>query len=373
MNDDLNIGELKSEIERIKKKKDEMKVLLEIDKNKKRIDEIQKQLQDSAVWSDAKKMADLNREKSDLEETVHIFDSMETGIEDYGVLMELAGEGEAPLEEVEKVRKKVNALLKDMEFQRMLGGKMDKNNAILSINSGAGGRESQDWAVMLTRMYTRWAERRGFSVEILDKVSGDDASGIKGITMLISGRMAFGYLKSETGVHRLVRISPFDSNKRRHTSFCSVFATPEIDDSVDVEIDDGDLKVDTYRASGAGGQHVNTTDSAIRITHEPTGIVVQCQQERSQHKNRATAMKILRSKIYEHEMEKKRNQVKEQEEQKMGINFGSQIRSYVLHPYQMVKEHRIGFDTGKAEAVLNGDEILDTIMEKVLLDMGGEF
>jgi len=223
---------------------------------------------------------------------------------------------------------------------------------------------------MLSRMYLRWGERKGFQVEIIDKVTGDDAAGIKSITFIISGDYAFGYLKAEIGVHRLVRISPFDSNKRRHTSFSSAFVTPEIDDSIEIDIEEKDLKIDTFRASGAGGQHINTTDSAIRITHIPTGIVVQCQNERSQHKNKATAMKILRSKMYEAEMEKKLKETAQYEKQKMGIDFGSQIRSYVLHPYKMVKDHRTNFETGNADAVLDGEEVLDNFMENYLLKMG---
>jgi len=273
-------------------------------------------------------------------------------------------------EDIKKAILTTEKILNKVEFQKMLGGETDHLNAIININAGAGGRESQDWAVMLSRMYLRWAERKGLKVEIIDKITGDDASGIKSITFIVSGDYAFGYLKAEIGVHRLVRISPFDSNKRRHTSFSSAFVTPEIDDSINIDIDEKDLKVDTFRARGAGGQHINTTDSAIRITHIPTGMVVQCQNERSQHKNKSTAIRILRSKLYEMEMEKKMEKTAEYEKQKMEINFGSQIRSYVLHPYKMVKDHRTNFETSNAEAVLDGEAVLDSFMESYLLKMG---
>jgi peptide chain release factor 2 len=251
-----------------------------------------------------------------------------------------------------------------MEFARMLSGDHDVNNAIVSINAGAGGTEAQDWAEMLLRMYLRWCERKGFKAEITDYQPGDEA-GAKGVTFTVTGDYAYGYLKAEKGIHRLVRISPFDSNARRHTSFCSVFVFPELDDDVDVEILDKDLKVDTYRASGAGGQHINKTDSAIRITHLPTGVVVSCQNERSQHKNRATAMKQLKARLYELEMEKKESEAEALGGEKKEIAWGSQIRSYVLHPYRMVKDHRTGYEVGNADGVLDGD--LDDFIEAYLL------
>ncbi len=246
----------------------------------------------------------------------------------------------------------------------MLSGEHDASSAIVSINAGAGGTEAQDWAEILLRMYLRWCERKGFKAEITEYQPGDEA-GAKGVTFTVTGDYAYGYLKAEKGIHRLVRISPFDSNARRHTSFCSVFVFPEIDDDVDVEILDKDLKVDTYRASGAGGQHINKTDSAIRITHLPTGVVVSCQNERSQHKNRATAMKQLKARLYELEMEKKESEAEALGGEKKGIAWGSQIRSYVLHPYRMVKDHRTGYEVGNADGVLDGD--LDGFIEAYLL------
>lgn len=234
----------------------------------------------------------------------------------------------------------------------------------MSINAGAGGTEAQDWAEMLLRMYLRYAELNSYDTEMIEYQEGDDA-GLKSATFLVKGDYAFGYLKGESGVHRLVRISPFDSNKRRHTSFASVFVSPEIDDSIEVEVEEKDLRVDTYRASGAGGQHVNKTDSAIRITHMPTGIVVSCQNERSQHQNRATAMKILRARLYELEKEKQREKIDELHSTKKEIGWGSQIRSYVMHPYRMIKDHRTNYETGNAEPVLDGD--LSELIKSYLL------
>ena len=244
--------------------------------------------------------------------------------------------------------------VENIELQKMLSGEQDGLNAIVSINAGAGGTESQDWAQMLLRMYLRWAQQSGYKTEVVDIIEGEQA-GIKSATVIISGVNAFGFLKSEIGIHRLVRISPFDSNARRHPSFASVFVTPEVDDNFEVEIRDVDLRVDVYRAGGKGGQGVNTTDSAVRLTHFPTGIVVQCQNERSQIKNKAMAMKILKSRIYERHMEEERKKAAEVEAGKKDIAWGSQIRSYVLHPYKMVKDHRTGFVSSQAEKVLDGD------------------
>lgn len=254
-----------------------------------------------------------------------------------------------------------------LEFRRKMGGEHDGNNAILTIHPGAGGTESQDWAEMLMRMYLRYAERKGFKTEIMDQQSGEEA-GIKSVTIEVSGTYAYGHLRAENGVHRLVRISPFDANKRRHTSFSSVFVLPEIDESIDVDINPADLRIDTYRASGAGGQHVNKTDSAIRITHLPTGLVVQCQNERSQHKNKANAMKILASRIYQKKMEEQKEKMKEYENSKRDIAWGSQIRSYVFHPYNMVKDHRTNHETSNIQQVMDGD--LDGFIEQFLVAFG---
>ncbi len=287
-------------------------------------------------------------------------------LEDVQVLIELGEESEdqETLVEVRGLLHDLEKRIGQMEFARMLSGEHDANSAIVSINAGAGGTEAQDWAEMLLRMYLRWCERKGFKAEITEYQPGDEA-GAKGVTFTVDGAYAYGYLKAEKGIHRLVRISPFDSNARRHTSFCSVFVFPELSDDVDVEILDKDLKVDTYRASGAGGQHVNKTDSAIRITHIPSGIVVSCQNERSQHKNRATAMKQLKARLYEMELEKKENAAEALAGEKKEIAWGSQIRSYVLHPYRMVKDHRTGHEVGNADAVLDGD--LDGFIEAYLL------
>lgn len=253
--------------------------------------------------------------------------------------------------------------LDTLEFNRLLGGEADGSNAILSINAGAGGTESCDWAAMLLRMYTRWAEGRGYQVTAIDQLVGEEA-GIKNVTILIKGDFAYGFLKSESGVHRLVRISPFDSNKRRHTSFASVDVIPEVSDDIKIDLKESDLKIDTYRAGGKGGQHVNKTDSAVRITHAPTGIVVQCQNERSQFKNKQVALKILKARLYERERLVKVKEVENAYESKKEIAWGSQIRSYVLHPYSMVKDHRTGCETGNASGVLEGE--IDEFVEAYL-------
>jgi peptide chain release factor 2 len=273
---------------------------------------------------------------------------------DIAAYFELAHEGESVdadlRREIDSLRQKVDHL----ETETMLSGENDARNAIVTIHPGAGGTESQDWADMLLRMYLRWAERQGFQTVLYDYQPGEEA-GLKSATFAVNGEYAFGLLTSEIGVHRLVRISPFDQAKRRHTSFASVFVSPEIDDSIEVVIKPEDLRVDTYRSSGKGGQHVNTTDSAVRITHLPTGIVASCQNERSQHKNRDRAMSMLRSKLYEHEMEKKREATKKIEDSKLDIDFGSQIRSYVLQPYRLIKDHRTKVEVGDVDRVLDGD------------------
>jgi len=264
------------------------------------------------------------------------------------------------LSEADEEWKKLEAKLSEVELLSFLSGRFDANNAYFSIHAGAGGTESCDWTEMLSRMYRRWFDRRGWTCETIDSQPGDEA-GLKSVTMRVRGDFAYGYLRAERGVHRLVRISPFDSNARRHTSFASVEAFPELDDEIDIEIDEKDLKVDTFRASGAGGQHVNTTDSAIRITHVPSGVVVSCQAERSQHKNRSTAMRMLKAKLYELEEEKKRREAAAIQGEKTEMGWGNQIRSYVLHPYQMVKDLRTGAETGNTSAVLDGD--LDQFVE----------
>lgn len=280
-------------------------------------------------------------------------------------MLELAAEEEDPslLKEISSSLTQLDSQISQAEFKALLSGDNDFNNAFVAINSGAGGTESQDWAEMLLRMYLRWGDRNGCKAEVLDTQYGEEA-GIKSATILFSGDYVFGYLKAEIGVHRLVRISPFDSNKRRHTSFASVFVYPEVDDDIDVEIKEDDLKIDVYRASGPGGQGVNTTDSAVRLTHVPSGIVVQCQNERSQHKNKASAIKVLKARLYEMEQEKLDEEKKEMEKQKKKIEWGSQIRSYVLHPYRLIKDLRTHVETGNVDAVLDGD--LDIFIQAFL-------
>jgi peptide chain release factor 2 len=301
-----------------------------------------------------------------LQKLVEDWESVNSGLEDIQVLIELGeeGEDEETLAEVREMFPELEKSIGQMEFARMLSGEHDPSNAIVSINAGAGGTEAQDWAEILLRMYLRYCERKGFKTEITEYQPGDEA-GTKGVTFTVTGDYAFGYLKAEKGIHRLVRISPFDSNARRHTSFCSVFVFPELADDIDIEILDKDLKVDTYRASGAGGQHVNKTDSAIRITHIPTGFVVSCQSQRSQHKNRSTAMKQLKARLYELEMEKKESEAEELGGEKKDIAWGSQIRSYVLHPYRMVKDHSTDYEVGNTDAVLDGN--LDGFIEAYLM------
>jgi len=294
------------------------------------------------------------QDRKRLEEQVAQDSKISSITSDLDTLFELGREGENVSGELEREMKSLSGYLEKLETQMLLAGENDAASAILTIHPGAGGTESQDWAEMLLRMYLRWAERNRMETIITDRLEGEGA-GIKSVTFEVNGENAYGLLQSEVGVHRLVRISPFDANARRHTSFASVFVYPQIDDEITIEIKSEDLRVDTFRAGGAGGQHVNRTDSAVRMTHLPTGIVVQCQNERSQHKNRASAIKQLRAKLYEHEMEKKRVEERKVEDTKLGINFGSQIRSYVLAPYRMIKDHRTKLSVGDVDRVLDGD------------------
>jgi peptide chain release factor 2 len=316
-------------------------------------------------WDDSDNASKIQKEKSVLAEVVDTYNQLQELYDEFDVLVEFAQteEDEASAVEAIECYDKFLEQFNTAEQKVLLSGEVDPNNAIVSINAGAGGTESCDWASMIFRMINRWSESKGFKVQVLDVQDGDSA-GIKSATMTISGNYAYGFLKSEIGVHRLVRISPFDSNARRHTSFASVFVSPEIDDNIEIEILDKDLRIDVYRSGGAGGQSVNTTDSAVRITHTPTNTVVTCQNERSQLQNKIQAMKVLRSRLYDLEMEKKRAEEAETEANKQEIGWGAQIRSYVLHPYKLVKDVRTNFESGNAEKVLDGD--LDGFMDSFL-------
>src|SRR5579884_2762830 len=311
------------------------------DRALKRLDELNAKVEDPSLWNDPKAAQEVMRERRRLEEAIGATRTLERELADTAELIELAeSEGDDALVEdgVRSLAELAERADRD-KVAALLAGEADANNAYIEVNAGAGGTESQDWAEMLLRMYTRWGERHGFKVEMIDHHSGEQA-GIKSATLLIKGENAYGNLKTESGVHRLVRISPYYANARRHTSFSSVWVYPEVDEDIDVQVEEKDLRIDTYRSSGAGGQHVNTTDSAVRITHIPTGIVVACQNERSQHKNRASAMKQLKARLYEAELQKKRVEERKLEDSKLDVNFGSQIRSYVLAPYRLVKDLR---------------------------------
>ena len=323
-------------------------------KLKKQLAVVETEISDPAVWADAARSQPLMRERKRLETLLADDAELLRRADEVQAYFELAREGENVEAELSEAIRAVERFAEQLDSRTMLSQESDPLNAIVTVHPGAGGTESQDWAEMLMRMYLRWAEREGFKTEINEIQDGDEA-GIKSATFTISGDFAYGLLTGETGVHRLVRISPFDSAKRRHTSFSSVFVSPEIDDSIVIDIKPDDLRIDTYRSGGKGGQHVNTTDSAVRITHLPTGIVAGCQNERSQHKNKEKAMKMLRSRLYEHELEKKRAVSKKLEDSKLDINFGSQIRSYVLQPYRMAKDLRTRVEVGDVDRVLDGD------------------
>jgi peptide chain release factor 2 len=315
-------------------------------------------------WNDSEKAQKTVQQRSRLERALQQQENFETGVSDAEVLFEFAGNDANSAKELEELIEQMEKETGEAETQILLSGETDANNAICSIQSGAGGTDAQDWAQMLLRMYLRWAERKGFKVEVLDEQTGSEA-GIKSATFRVEGEYAYGLLSTEAGVHRLVRISPFNSGGSRETSFASMFVSPEIDENIEIEINDKDLRIDTYRSSGAGGQHVNVTDSAVRITHLPTNIVVTCQNQRSQIQNRAVAMKVLRSKLYELELEKRRGESAELEATKQDISFGSQIRNYVLHPYRLVKDTRTKYEVSDVEAVLDG--AIDDFIKEFLL------
>ncbi|GAC1583515.1 MAG: peptide chain release factor 2 [Sphingomicrobium sp.] len=338
---------------------------LDWDRAHRRLDELNARVEDSTLWDDPKAAQEVMRERRRLDEAIGATRNIETELADTVELMEMAeAEGDDAL--VDDAVKSLADLAERSERDKvaaLLAGEADANNSYIEVNAGAGGTESQDWAEMLQRMYSRWAERHGMKVELIDHHSGEQA-GIKSATLLIKGENAYGYAKTESGVHRLVRISPYDSSARRHTSFASVWVYPEVDDDIDIEINESELKIDTYRASGAGGQHVNTTDSAVRITHLPTNIVVQCQNQRSQHKNRAEAMKQLKARLYEAELQRREAESNKTEAAKTDIGWGHQIRSYVLQPYQLVKDLRTGVISTAPADVLDGD--LDRFMAAAL-------
>jgi len=338
--------------------------IFDFDTKHERLVEVLRELESPDIWSNPQQAQDLGKERWQLELVVNGLIELTRGLADAEELLLMAIE-EDDSETVDTVANDVNAYEKhvaDLEFRRMFSGKMDANNAFLDIQSGSGGTEAQDWASMIERMFLRWGERRGFKTELIEESQGDVA-GIKSATIRFEGDYAFGWLRTETGVHRLVRKSPFDSGNRRHTSFASVFVSPEIDDDIDIDINPADLRTDVYRASGAGGQHINKTESAVRITHAPSGIVVQCQSDRSQHKNRDTAMKQLKAKLYELEMRKRNETQQALEDSKSDIGWGSQIRSYVLDQSR-IKDLRTGYEVGNTQAVLDGD--LDGFIEASL-------
>lgn len=321
------------------------------------------------LWNDPQQAKEVMQNKRRVELLLESYQKLQTAFEDAETLAELASEDESLYEEAFAELKGLEPHIEKMETQLLLSGEADPNNAFLEIHAGAGGTESCDWASMLMRMYLRWAERAGFKAEIIEETRGDEA-GIKSVTLKIKGEYAYGYARTESGVHRLVRISPFDSQSRRHTSFSSVFVYPEVDDNIDIDVEEKDLRIDTYRASGAGGQHVNTTDSAVRITHTPTNIVVQCQNQRSQHKNKEEAMKMLKARLYEHEMQKQLAEKDAQQAAKGDNGWGNQIRSYVLHPYKMVKDLRTTVESSDTDGVLDGD--LDKYIQAALSYMALE-
>lgn len=333
-------------------------------KKRSELDELEKKISEPDFWNDQEKAQKTVQQRSRIEKALQRQESFETGVSDAEVLFEFAATDENSVAELIELINRLEKEVSEAETQSLLSGETDANNAICSIQAGAGGTDAQDWAQMLLRMYLRWAEKRGFKTDVIDEQAGSEA-GLKSATFRVEGDYAYGLLASEAGVHRLVRISPFNSGGSRETSFASLFVSPEIDENIEVDIQDKDLRVDTYRSTGAGGQHVNTTDSAVRITHLPTGIVVTCQNQRSQIQNRAVAMQVLRSKLYELELEKRKAETAELEANKQDISFGSQIRNYVMHPYRLVKDTRTKFEVTDVEAVLDGD--IDDFIKEFLL------
>ncbi|NMD68847.1 peptide chain release factor 2 [Bacillus sp. DNRA2] len=352
----MELADIRNELEKTAKKLAGFRGSLDLENKEARIAELEDTMLQPGFWDDQQAAQTVISESNALKDQVHVFYELNESYEDLEVTYELVKEeaDDELREELETELGELTERLSKFELELLLSEPYDKNNAILELHPGAGGTESQDWGSMLLRMYTRWAEKKGFKVETLDYLPGDEA-GIKSVTLAIKGHNAYGYLKAEKGVHRLVRISPFDASGRRHTSFVSCEVMPEFNEEIEVEVRTEDLKIDTYRSTGAGGQHINTTDSAVRITHLPSGIVVTCQSERSQIKNREAAMKMLKAKLYQREIEKKEEQLAEIRGEQKEIGWGSQIRSYVFHPYSMVKDHRTNTESGNVQAVMDGD------------------
>ena len=354
------LDELKDEIKVLKDKAKELGSILKIQDEKKKLGDLDKTVSDPKLWEEPERAKKLLQDKKAIEKTISSWEELLTGAEDLDTLLEVARE-----EDFDEIKKELNELQKKaekLELAALLGGEYDKNNAILSINAGAGGTDAQDWAQILLRMYSRWADGREYKVDIPEISYGE--AGLKGVTLIISGPYAYGYLKSEVGIHRLVRISPFSSEGKRHTSFAAVEVIPEITEDINMDINPNDLRVDTYRASGPGGQHVNKTDSAVRITHIPTNIVAQSQSDRSQRANRESAMRILKARLYEMMLSQRKEKIEEIRGEKKKIEWGSQIRSYVFQPYTMVKDHRTGVEVGNVQGVIDGD--LDDLIEGAL-------
>lgn len=359
------LEDLKPEIVALQGRLTEMEKALDVAHKEEKIAELEYKMGEPTFWDNPEEAQKINQELNDVKISVDKYKALVAKYDDVQVMWELGMEDKDESLEADVVAdmEAINKSLEELQLEVLLSGKYDANNAILTLHAGAGGTEAQDWTSMLLRMYVRYAERHGFSVETADLLPGDEA-GVKSATLFIKGHNAYGFLKSEKGVHRLVRISPFDSAARRHTSFCACDIMPELDDTVEVEINMDDVRVDTYRASGAGGQHINKTSSAVRMTHEPTGIVVQCQNERSQIQNREQCLKMLRAKLFELEEEKKEKELAALEGDQQKIEWGSQIRSYVFHPYNMVKDHRTSAETGNTQAVMDGD--IDMFIEAFL-------
>ncbi|USK59507.1 peptide chain release factor 2 [Peribacillus asahii] len=361
----MELAEIRNTLEKTAQRLADFRGSLDLDEKEARIAQLENEMTHPDFWNDQQKAQTVINEANALKDSVNQLTEMTETYENLDLTYELVKEeSDAELQaELEEEIVALSQKMNDFELQLLLSEEYDKNNAILELHPGAGGTESQDWGSMLLRMYTRWAEKKGFKVETLDYLPGDEA-GIKSVTLLIKGHNAYGYLKAEKGVHRLVRISPFDSSGRRHTSFVSCEVMPEFDDNIEIEVRTEDLKIDTYRATGAGGQHINTTDSAVRITHIPTGVVVTCQSERSQIKNRAQAMNMLKAKLYQRELEQQQAELDEIRGEQKEIGWGSQIRSYVFHPYSMVKDHRTSTETGNVQAVMDGE--LDLFIDSYL-------